>query len=78
VPRISSSPTRGGDHGGIGARVLATNAFAADARTQFLNNLFDDPPAIDWPTNATGTSIYGLRLYSEFGTRREFSFEPVR
>jgi hypothetical protein len=53
----------------------ATNAFAADPRTQFLNNLFDDPPALDWPTNATGTSIYGLRLYSQFGKKKEYSFD---
>lgn len=53
----------------------ATNAFAADSRTQFLNNLFDDPPALDWPTNATGTSIYGLRLFTEFGDKRQYSFD---
>jgi hypothetical protein len=53
----------------------ATNAFAGNSQTQFLNNLFDDPPALDWPTNASGTSIYGLRLFSEFGAQREFSFD---
>jgi hypothetical protein len=53
----------------------ATNAFAANARTQFLNNLFDDPPALDWPTNATGTSIYGLRLYTQFGGKKQYSFD---
>ncbi len=53
----------------------ATNAFAANARTQFLNNLFDDPPALDWPTNATGTSIYGLRACTQFGARKQYSFD---
>jgi hypothetical protein len=53
----------------------ATNAFADDARTQFLNNIFDDPPAIDWPTNATGTTIYGLRFFTEFGARKQYSFD---
>ncbi len=53
----------------------ATNAFAANPRTQFLNNLFDDPPALDWPTNATGTSIYGLRLYTQFGDKKQYSFD---
>lgn len=53
----------------------ATNAFASDSRTQFLNNLFDDPPALDWPTNATGTSIYGLRLFTEFGGKSQYSFD---
>lgn len=53
----------------------ATNAFAADSRTQFLNNVFDDPPALDWPTNATGTTIYGLRVYTEFGPRKQYSFD---
>jgi hypothetical protein len=53
----------------------ATNAFAANARTQFLNNLFDDPPALDWPTNATGTTILGVRVYTEFGPRKQYSFD---
>jgi len=53
----------------------ATNAFAADSRTQFLNNVFDDPPALDWPTNATGTAIYGLRAYTEFGVKKQYSFD---
>jgi hypothetical protein len=53
----------------------ATNAFAADAHTQFLNNLFDDPPALDWPTSATGPAVYGLRAYTEFGPKRQYSFD---
>jgi hypothetical protein len=53
----------------------ATNAFAADSRTQFLNNLFDDPPALDWPTSAAGTSIYGLRAYTQFGAKKQYSFD---
>jgi len=53
----------------------ATNAFAANSRTQFLNNLFDDPPALDWPTNAAGTSIYGLRLYTQFGVKKQYSLD---
>jgi len=51
----------------------ATNAFASNANTQFLNNLFDDPPAIDWPTSAAGQAIYGLRLYTEFGSKKQYS-----
>ena len=53
----------------------ATNAFAANSRTQFLNNLFDDPPALDWPTNAAGTSIYGVRAYTQFGAKKQYSFD---
>lgn len=53
----------------------ATNAFAANSRTQFLNNLFDDPPALDWPTNATGTTILGLRVYTQFGKKKQYSLD---
>jgi hypothetical protein len=53
----------------------ATNAFAGDSETQFLNNIFDDPPAIDWPTNASGTTIYGLRCYTQLGPKKQYSID---
>ncbi|MHC4548523.1 MAG: carbohydrate porin [Planctomycetota bacterium] len=50
----------------------AQNAFAQDAQTQFLNNLFDDPPALNWPTNASGTNIYGVNFWLSFGSRDQY------
>jgi len=50
----------------------AQNAFAQDPRTQFLNNLFDDPPALNWPTNAGGTNILGLNTWMSFGSESQF------
>jgi hypothetical protein len=50
----------------------AQNAFAQDPRTQFLNNLFDDPPALNWPTNAAGVNIFGLNAWMSFGADSQF------
>jgi hypothetical protein len=50
----------------------AQNAFAQDPRTQFLNNLFDDPPALNWPTNASGTNIFGVNTWMSFGGENQF------
>ncbi|MHC4972382.1 MAG: carbohydrate porin [Planctomycetota bacterium] len=50
----------------------AQNAFAQDPRTQFLNNLFDDPPALNWPTNAAGVNIYGANVWMNFGGDSQF------
>jgi hypothetical protein len=51
------------------------NAFANDEDTQFTNNLFDDPPAITWPTNATGRAIYGLHLWSRVGEDEQYRID---
>jgi len=50
----------------------AQNAFAQDPRTQFLNNLFDDPPALNWPTNAAGVNIFGINTWMSFGSESQF------
>ena len=54
---------------------FAQNRFANDENTQFLNNLFDDPPAISWPTNASGVTVYGLHLWMMFGEREQYRFD---
>lgn len=51
------------------------NAFANDENTQFTNNLFDDPPAITWPTNATGRTIYGLHFWSRVGPDEQYRID---
>lgn len=51
------------------------NAFANDENTQFTNNLFDDPPAITWPTNATGVNICGLHFWSRLGEDEEYRID---
>jgi len=54
---------------------FAQNAFAGDAETQFLNNLFDDPPAISWPTTAAGNQVLGLQLWMTFGSQDQYRFD---
>jgi len=54
---------------------FAQNRFADDENTQFLNNLFDDPPAISWPTNASGRTIYGAHFWMLFGERDQYRFD---
>jgi hypothetical protein len=54
---------------------FAQNAFADDENTQFLNNLFDDPPAITWPTNASGRTIYGLHLWADLGGDEQYRID---
>lgn len=44
------------------------NAFADDENTQFLNNVFDDAPAIAWPSTAAG-GVFGLQVWLAFGER---------
>jgi hypothetical protein len=51
------------------------NAFADDENTQFTNNLFDDPPAITWPTNATGRTILGLHFWSRVGEDEQYRID---
>jgi hypothetical protein len=53
----------------------AQNAFAQDPRTQFLNNLFDDPPALNWPTNAAGVNIFGVNAWMSFGGDSQFRLD---
>jgi len=54
---------------------FAQNEFAGDENTQFLNNLFDDPPAISWRTNASGVTIFGLHGWTLFGERDQYRFD---
>jgi len=54
---------------------FAQNKFAGDENTQFLNNLFDDPPAITWPTNATGRTILGVHFWLHFGENEQYRFD---
>ncbi len=54
---------------------IAQNRFAGDENTQFLNNLFDDPPAITWPTNASGRTVFGLHAWSNFGNREQYRLD---
>ncbi len=51
---------------------FAQNAFANDENRQFMNNLFDDPPAITWPTNAMGPTIFGLHLWMALGNNDQW------
>jgi len=51
---------------------FAQNAFAGDSETQFLNNLFDDPPAISWPTTAAGNTVLGLQVWMTFGDHDQY------
>jgi len=51
---------------------FAQNRFAGDANRQFLNNLFDDPPAITWPTNSMGPTVYALHFWMAFGDNEEW------
>ncbi|MGQ0612852.1 MAG: carbohydrate porin [Planctomycetaceae bacterium] len=46
---------------------FAQNAFAGDERTQFLNNLFDDPPAVSWRTTSSGSTVLGILVAFVFG-----------
>ncbi len=51
---------------------FAQNAFAGDERTQFLNNLFDDPPAVSWRTTAKGSTVLGMLVAFVFGSDGQY------
>jgi len=61
--------------GGIDPRPrYSQNAFADDELTQFLNNSFDDAPAINWITTAPrGTSVFGIHMWVELGAEKQFT-----
>ena len=54
---------------------FAQNRFAGDENTQFLNNLFDDPAAITWPTNATGRTVLGIHAYTTLGSNEQYRLD---
>ncbi len=49
------------------------NAYADDENTQFLHNEFDDPSAIPWLTNSTGTTSLGMHMWVAFGDNERFT-----
>jgi len=59
----------------------AQNKFADDEHTQFLNNVFDDPPAISWPStgiyDADGfaPTVFGLNFAMHFGHLRNLRLD---
>ncbi|MGQ0613527.1 MAG: carbohydrate porin [Planctomycetaceae bacterium] len=61
--------------GGLDPRLRnSQNAFADDELTQFLNNSFDDAPAISWiTTGPRGTSVFGLHMWVELGAEKQFT-----
>ena len=48
-------------------------AFADDENTQFINNNFDDSPAISWMTDATGRVVFGFHHWISFGGEKQFT-----
>ena len=64
-----------GEIGGLDPRNrFSQNAFADDELTQFINNSFDDAPAVNWITTAPrGTSVFGLHMWMEFGSNRQIT-----
>jgi len=48
-------------------------AFADDENTQFINNNFDDSPAISWMSDATGRIVFGLHHWISFGGEKQFT-----
>jgi hypothetical protein len=43
------------------------NAFADDENTQFIHNLFDDPSAVLWATDASGRTVFGAHAWVPIG-----------
>jgi len=70
-----------GDHvlhwemGGLDPRKrFSQNAFADDELTQFINNSFDDGPAVNWITTAPrGVSVFGLHMWMQFGANKQIT-----
>jgi hypothetical protein len=63
-------------HWSIGAldprRRFLQNAFADDENTQFLNNVFDDSPAVRWLSDSSGRSYLGVHMWVATGSREEY------
>jgi len=49
------------------------NSFADDENTQFLDNLFDDDPAISWMSDASGRTVFGIYGWYGFGANEAFT-----
>jgi len=49
------------------------NDIADDAKTQFLNDLFCNPPAVEWLTDASGRSSYAYYGWLELGANKQFT-----
>lgn len=49
------------------------NAFADDADTQFLNDLFCNSPSVEWLTDATGRSSYAYYGWVSFGANQQWT-----
>ena len=61
--------------GSLDTRIrFGQTAFADDENTQFINNNFDDSPAISWMTDATGRVVFGFHHWVTFGGEKQFTF----
>ena len=49
------------------------NDIADDARTQYLNDLFCNPPAVEWLTDASGRSSYAYYGWLDLGENKQFT-----
>jgi hypothetical protein len=49
------------------------NAIADNAETQFLNDLFCNPPAVEWLTDASGRTSYGYYGWIELGSNHQWT-----
>jgi len=47
-------------------------AFADDEHTQFLNNVFDDSPAILWLSDASGRGYAGIHMWLDLGKEKNW------
>ncbi len=53
-------------------RRFSQNRWADDENTQFLNNNFDDSPAMFWLTDSTSRSVFGWHMWIDFGGNQEY------
>ncbi|MGQ0612848.1 MAG: carbohydrate porin [Planctomycetaceae bacterium] len=53
-------------------RRFSQNRWADDENTQFLNNNFDDSPAMFWLTDSTSRSVFGWHMWIDFGANQEY------
>lgn len=49
------------------------NDIADDADTQFLNDLFVNPPAVEWLTDASGRTSYGYHGWIKLGSNQQWT-----
>jgi hypothetical protein len=75
---IEHAATVGGTvlHWSVGAldprRRFLQNAFADDENTQFVNNVFDDSPAVRWLSDSSSRSYFGVHMWVPAGEREEY------